>query len=421
MKTPKKSHRESGKPTKPAKNPNFYVTIAAIGGGMAVLFFVGFWLMSLLDPSKNTPTIATSPAPVATTQPNNIAPAPIATTTPAVSPTTAATPLATASPATPVNTNNRALVYRVVGKTNFKPSAKLQKIVDLVVNYSVSQKLPTSALSVTLIDTKTGEKADYNGSIERYPASVVKLFWLVAIYQQIGAGTANESALKSAIEQMIFKSDNQGASQVLDTITNTQSTSVELSANELNAQKQQRQNLNEFFRQAGYSANINVSQKTFPIPQENMMEPKGLDKQLRGDNPQKPIRNKLTTDDAARLMYEIVDAKAIAPETSKKMRDLLTRNTDPNFWKKQPPNPVDFNPIESFFGEGLPASKTEDIVSKAGWTSASRQEVAFIKIKDKQTKYILAVFGDDAAYGKSKKVFPEISNLVYNEMRKVSK
>lgn len=421
MKTPKQSQQERDRPNKLPKNLNFYGTSAAIGVGMAAIFFLGFWLMSLLDPSKNTPTIATSPAPVATTQPNSIAPAPIATTTPAVSPTTTATPLATTAPATPTSANNGAFVYRVIDRTNFKPSPKLQKIVDRVVNYSASKKLPTSALSVTLIDTKTGEKADYNGSIERYPASVVKLFWLVAIYQQIGTEAAKESELKGAIEQMIFKSDNQGASQVLDTITNTQSTSIELPASELNIQKQQRQNLNEFFRQAGYSANINISQKTFPIPQENIMEPKGFDKQLRGDNPDKPTRNKLTTDDAARLMYEIVNAQAIAPETSKKMRGLLTRNTDPNFWKKQPPNPVDFNPVESFFGEGLPASKTENIISKAGWTSASRQEVAFIKSKDKQTRYVLAVFGDDAAYGKSKKIFPEISNLVYNEMQKVSK
>jgi beta-lactamase class A len=416
MKTPKESHRESDKSHKLPKNLNFYGTIAAIGVGMAAIFFLGFWLMSLLDRSKETPTIVTAPAPVATTQPNNIAPA---TTTPAVSPTT--TPIATTAPATPVSTNNGALVYRVIDRTNFKPSTKLQQIVDRVVNYSASKKLPTSALSVTLIDTKTGEKADYNGSIERYPASVVKLFWLVAIYQQIGTGAANEFEIKGAIDQMILKSDNQGASRVIDTITNTQSTSIELPANELNIQKQQRQNLNNFFRQAGYSANINISQKTFPIPQENIMEPKGFDKQLRGDNPQKPIRNKLTTDDAARLMYEIVNTQAIAPETSKKMRSLLTRNTDPNFWKKQPPNPQDFNPVESFFGEGLPASKTENIVSKAGWTSASRQEVAFIKSKDKQTGYILAVFGDDAAYSKSKKVFPEISNLVYNKMQKVSK
>lgn len=68
----------------------------------------------------------------------------------------------------------------------------------------------------------------------------------------------------------------------------------------------------------------------------------------------------------------------------------------------------------------MPENKTENIVSKAGWTSASRQEVAFFKSKDGKTRYILAVFGDDPAYGKSKKIFPEISALVYGKMRSIT-
>jgi hypothetical protein len=220
---------------------------------------------------------------------------------------------------------------------------------------------------------------------------------------------------------MIFKSDNQGASQVLDAITSTKSTNEKLSDKELESAKQRRLELNKFFSGAGYSSDINISQKTFPIPQENFMEPKGFDQQLRGDNPDRPTRNRVTTNDAARLMYEIVDAKSVTVEISMKMKKLLTRNTDPGFWKKQPLNPVDFNPVESFFGEGLPEGKTEDIISKAGWTSSSRQEVAFVKSKDKETRYIIAVFGDDVAYGKSKKVFPEISSLVYKMMQSSSK
>ncbi len=247
------------------------------------------------------------------------------------------------------------------------------------------------------------------------------MFWLVAAYQKIGQKELTEVSLRPAIEQMIFKSDNQGASQILDAVTQTTSTPNNLPANELAINQQQRQKVNDFFLQAGYSKNINVSQKTFPIPQENIMEPKGFDQQLRGENIQKPIRNRITTNDAARLMYEIVSGKSIDPNTSRKMTALLTRNTDPTFWKKQPPNPVDFNPVESFFGEGLPVGKTKNIVSKAGWTSASRQEVAFIQSKDGQTSYILAVFGDNAAYGKSKKIFPEIAAQVYKEMRTLSK
>ncbi|NJR31653.1 MAG: hypothetical protein HC778_00685 [Chamaesiphon sp. CSU_1_12] len=101
------------------------------------------------------------------------------------------------------------------------------------------------------------------------------------------------------------------------------------------------------------------------------------------------------------------------------MKQLLTRNISPSFWRKQPPNPIDFNPVESFFGEGLENLGTENIISKAGWTSTSRQEVAYIKSKDGKTEYILTVFGDSEGYAKDKTLFPHISKLVYREMQKL--
>lgn len=393
MKKTKQSNQNERKYFNFPKTIKFYKASGLIALGMIGLFTTGFWLMSLLDQHKEESSkVDTSVSDSKSTLPNS-----------------------------DLKAKSKVFAYNLVAQSKFIPSAKVQAIVDNIVKYTTDKHLPIGALSVTLIDANTGEIAEHQGQKERYPASVVKMFWLVAIYQKINKGDVDGSSLKSSIEQMIYKSDNQGASQVLDKATGTKSTTDKLPESEFNSQKQQRQSLNEFFRQAGYSQNINVSQKTFPIPQENIMEPKGFDQQLRGENPDKPVRNKLTTNDAARLMYEIVNNLAVSPEISKKMRELLTRDIDPNYWKSQPPNPIDFNPVESFFGEGLPANKAENIVSKAGWTSASRQEVAFITSKDGKTRYILAVFGDDAAYGKSKKVFPEISDLVYKQMRQLSK
>jgi beta-lactamase class A len=45
--------------------------------------------------------------------------------------------------------------------------------------------LPTTSLSVTLIDLKTGEEASYQQEKPRYPASVVKLYWLVMLQAQL--------------------------------------------------------------------------------------------------------------------------------------------------------------------------------------------------------------------------------------------
>lgn len=286
----------------------------------------------------------------------------------------------------------------------------LGRIIDMITNHCKQNSLSIDSLSISLLNRKTGERSGYQNKLERYPASVVKMFWLFKAYnsQKI------DPNLSIAMDKMILKSDNNGASQVLDDITETKSSKTELSKQEFDFEQQKRKSLNVFYQNKGYSSNLNISQKTFPITNENIMEPQGFDKQLRGEDTQKPIRNKITTDDATLLMYEIINSPRV------EMKELLTRNIYSSFWRKQPPNPIEFNPVESFFGEGLEGLKSENIISKAGWTSASRQEVAYIKSKDGKTEYILTVFGDSADYAKNKKIFPEISRLVYKEMQNIS-
>ncbi len=146
--------------------------------------------------------------------------------------------------------------------------------------------------------------------------------------------------------------------------------------------------------------------------------PIGADRQIREDELGNKVRNKLTTDDAARLMYEIVIGKLLDFKSTTTAKKLLQRNLSSSYWKQ---HLVSFNPIEGFFGEGLSNSETNEIISKAGRTSSSRQEVAFINIKDGKVSYILTIFGDDPDYSKNKKVFPDISKLVYRQMHKISK
>lgn len=117
---------------------------------------------------------------------------------------------------------------------------------------------------------------------------------------------------------------------------------------------------------------------------------------------------------AARLLYEILNGQAVSPEASKKMSGWPRRDLNPEVWKKLPPNPIDFNPVESFFGESLPSNV--QFYSKAGWTLGSRQEAAFVATQDGKTVYILVVFADDTAYASDKKIFPDISRLVYDRM-----
>lgn len=112
-------------------------------------------------------------------------------------------------------------------------------------------------------------------------------------------------------------------------------------------------------------------------------------------------------------MYEIVKGEAVAPEYQDAMLGLLRR--DLGYWQSQPPNPEEFDPVRYLFGEKLPANQVQ-IYSKAGWTTNSRQEVAYIATNDGKARYILAIFGDDQAYGDSQKSFPQMSRLVFEQM-----
>jgi Beta-lactamase enzyme family len=292
-------------------------------------------------------------------------------------------------------------------------NGSLDRAINKITEHCKRNGLSTDSLSISLVNLKTGELAGYRNKIERYPASVVKVFWLFKAYNN---DPMIYPKLRPAMAKMILKSDNNGASEVLDRITETKSSKTELLQPEFEDKQRKRKSLNEFYQKKGYSPSLNISQKTFPITDENIMEPQGFDKQLRGKDIQQPVRNKITTDDATLLMSEIIK------NPNQEMRKLLTRNIDPNFWRKQPPNPIEFNPVESFFGAGLEGLGSK-VISKAGWTSASRQEVAYIKSKDgkTETEYILTVFGDSADYAKNKKIFPEISKLVYKEMQDLSK
>jgi beta-lactamase class A len=274
--------------------------------------------------------------------------------------------------------------------------------------------MPTDALSVTLVDLNSKEEAFYQQEKLRFPASVVKLFWLVNLQEQLRQGLSLEDdKLIEDLPKMIHQSDNEAASRIVARITQTESGS-NLIQQEFNLWLNQRKQVNRFFEAAGYQG-INLSQKTFPIPYLHLHEPQGRELQMRGSL-EKPIRNKITTQQAARLMYEIVTAQAVSKQDSQKMLELLTINTVTRVRKREIKDSNTFNPVRGYFSQSLP----DDVyfAGKAGWTSRSRQETAYIATPDGKTKYILTIFAEDRSYAYDWKIFPKMSVLVFEHMNK---
>jgi beta-lactamase class A len=339
-----------------------------------------------------------------------ISPSPSPSSSPQITINPSLPDLTSLSPLPQPELKNNETLYTFAAYSQFNENSELQSIVDNIIDYSQKKKFPINKLSITLIDVNTHEIAGYQQEKLVYPASVVKLFWLVILSEKYYRGY-NLNISNPDIEKMIKRSDNEATSRVVDAITETKSGS-KLKDKEYKEWLNKRYSLNEFFQRSGYG-DINISQKTFPIPSEKLYEPQGRDLQIRG-NPNKPNRNKISTFQSAKLMYEIFTNRSISPEYSQYLQQRLLWDLTSPEWRNLDPNAGHFNPIRTFFGERLPTNIY--FASKAGWTKNTRQEVAYISTKDRKISYILAMFGEDASYAKDGKLFPEISKQVFNKM-----
>ena len=307
--------------------------------------------------------------------------------------------------------DDRTFTYNIKTPPNPNYSQELQQIVNEAANIATTKELPVETLSISLIDVSNSQNhtfAGYQNQTLRFPASVAKFFWMAAFYSALEKGiiTQKESAFTSDLEQMIRFSNNDAASRILDTITDTKS-GGQLTGTELETWLTKRRQINDFFQSAGYT-NIMLSTKNYPIHYLRQEQPAGRDLQLKGD-PSQPMRNQVTTDQAARLIYEIYTKQAVSSIASRKMAYLLTRDLDPKAWKKDPTNP-----IKGFLGESLPTNIY--FGSKVGYTSKSRSEAAFVRTLDDKAIYILVVFADDPAYAKDETIFPAISRYVFDRL-----
>ncbi|OHY32240.1 serine hydrolase [Cylindrospermopsis raciborskii] len=292
---------------------------------------------------------------------------------------------------------------------DFKHSANLDKIVKQVVARVDAKGLPTHKFSISLLDISNSKHiyAGYLSNEPRFPGSIVKLFWMVYLYGNYNNKILQENSIEHKhLKKMIQDSDNESSSLIVDKMTKTES-GESLSDKELNSWIYKRLAMNSFFQKAGYQ-NLNISQKVFPTSYQKNDSPSGRDLQIRRDEIN-PIRNYVTSYDVARLLYEIYTNKSISKNYSLKIKKLIKRDLAPTAWQKKP-----FNSIEGFLGEGLP--ENVEFYSKMGWNSRTRNDAAIVISPDKKHKYILVVLGDDPSFFQDKKLFPEISRIIYMAM-----
>ena len=299
------------------------------------------------------------------------------------------------------------LLFLSVSAAAQQPKSSLQDVVDAAAKTTLEKfadkKLNEKQLSITLIDLRDPQHpvtASFRGNERVYPASVVKLFYLVAVHRWLEDKKIEETPeLTRAVRDMIVDSSNEATQNVVDVLTHTTG-GYELPPKEMEEWQYQRNAVNRYFAGLGYT-NINVNQKTF------CEDAYGRERVSRGPNGEN--RNKLTTDATARLMMEIVTGKAASPARTTMMMDLLKRDYTGTS------NDLD-DQGHGFTGIALKGREGVRLWSKAGWTSTTRHDVAYIETPD-GAKFVLATFTTNHA--NEREIIPTVARVVIDGLKEV--
>lgn len=274
---------------------------------------------------------------------------------------------------------------------------KVDDAVEKAFNHFRSENLKRDEVAVTTVDLTNPQQlrsASHRGDARTYPASVIKLFYLEAAHRWMEDGKIEDTPeLRRAMRDMIVESYNEATHYVIDIVTGTTS-GPELNGAQLADWENKRNAINRYFFQRGYT-NINANQKPW------CEGPYGRERIFVGEK--LANRNSLTTDATARLLTEIVLGRAVTPARSLQMLELMQR--DP-FGKSTDPD----DQAHGFTGPALPAGAK--LWSKAGWTSETRHDAAYIELPNGR-KLVLVIFTVNHANNRA--IIPELAKIILSE------
>ncbi|MEO1001952.1 MAG: serine hydrolase [Cyanobacteria bacterium J06638_7] len=238
--------------------------------------------------------------------------------------------------------------------------------------------------------------ASWAGRRQRYPASVVKVVYLIAAEAWLQDGLlVDDAELRRALAAMIRDSSNDATALVVDLLSGTTSGPA-LPAEAMASWMSQRQLVNRWLSELGWPEleGVNASQKTWgdgPFGREREFYGAGLEN-----------RNRLNTDAVARLLQSVMASALVSPPACARMQALLARSLDGQQRAADPQNQVD-----GFLGEGLPEGAR--LWSKAGWMSEARHDAAYVEAEG-HAPFVLVAFSEGAVCAADSRLLPEIAS-----------
>jgi hypothetical protein len=190
------------------------------------------------------------------------------------------------------------------------------------------------------------------------------------------------------MRDMIVDSGNEPTHYVVDLLTGTTG-GPELPGPEMKEWGEKRNAVNRYFASLGYKK-INVNQKPWGEG------PYGRERIWVGTNYHN--RNALTTDATARLLVEIATGLSISPPRSAQMMELLKRDFAKGAKNAQG---------TTYTGAGLPDGAK--LWSKAGWTSTTRHDAAYVELPE-GPRFVLVAF--TTGHATNREIIPSVARRI---------
>ncbi len=291
----------------------------------------------------------------------------------------------------------------------YRQEPRLDAIGDRIIDAALQKFTPSGfaadRLALTILvpdgDGVAQPRWRHRGGCLIYPASVVKLFYMVAAHAWKAEGRLRASGeLDRALSAMIRVSSNDATNYIVNLLTGALG-GPELPPESFKRWMVRRQAVNRYFSSWRWSefAGINVLQKTWDEG------PYGRERQAR----MRPRhgRNRLTTDATARLLWAIDRGAVVSSAACRAMLSVLERS--PGRTGEEPGG----DQIIGFFGEGLPTGSR--LWSKAGWTSETRHDAAIVELPNRR-RFILVGFAVGREQASNAKLLPFLARRVAAEL-----
>ncbi len=245
--------------------------------------------------------------------------------------------------------------------------------------------------------------ASWAGDRQCYPASVVKLVYLVAAEAWLQRRLIEDGdELRRALADMIRDSGNDATGLVVDLLSGT-SSGPALPPERFAHWAAQRRLVNDWLASLEWPEleGCNACQKTWGDG------PYGREREFYG--PTLSNRNRLSTEATARLLHAVITDAVVSPPACERMRSLLARSLDPVGRAADPENQVD-----GFLGAGLPLEAR--LWSKAGWMSQARHDAAYVDV-DGVSPFLLVAFSEGQACARDAELLPAIAQRLLERLR----